>query len=363
MNNIIENLHNLAMDLAEEAFVCSIKNEKEKSINLYKKALSFEKKAAMYLKDSIDEEPSRSVLFRSAASLAYNCNDFEEAEKLISFALIGNPPFEIKEELRDLNEQVNFGRHLLVKGVELDQSEIQMSLASGDSVSLGLVNATEFIERSDAVMDIILRTIDRILGKDFLDKRKEPDVIDSFKVYLSVPRAASFAISIKIVKPSNVKGEIVSKVFDDFIDSIETINNKPESLKNKIKDKKYYNHYLHSLKKLAPDGEKVKLVGFTSNKHNGSKDVVFQSTKDVIHKLLINKKKNNEESIKGILIAADEKQKIIRIKTTRNKEIIYYSIMIKKDIETVVKKYWNKIISVKIQKMKGNKYSLKSIIE
>ena len=51
-------------------------------------------------------EPSRSVLHRSAASLAEQCGEFREAERLIAVALSGNPPEEIAEELRDLLQQV-----------------------------------------------------------------------------------------------------------------------------------------------------------------------------------------------------------------------------------------------------------------
>ena len=51
----------------------------------------------------------RSVLHRSAASLALECGALREAERLIAAALSGDPPDEIAEELRDLLEQVYFG--------------------------------------------------------------------------------------------------------------------------------------------------------------------------------------------------------------------------------------------------------------
>jgi hypothetical protein len=52
--------------------------------------------------DLIDEEPTRSVLHRSAASLAIKCGEYEEAERLIATALNGKPPDDIAAELRDL---------------------------------------------------------------------------------------------------------------------------------------------------------------------------------------------------------------------------------------------------------------------
>jgi hypothetical protein len=42
------------------------------------------------------------VLHRSAASLAIECAQLREAERLIGRALAGNPPADIADELRDL---------------------------------------------------------------------------------------------------------------------------------------------------------------------------------------------------------------------------------------------------------------------
>ena len=49
-----------------------------------------------------DKEPTRSITFRSAASLAMQCGKYLEAEKLITQGLDGNPPADIAQELRDL---------------------------------------------------------------------------------------------------------------------------------------------------------------------------------------------------------------------------------------------------------------------
>jgi len=54
-------------------------------------------------------EPTRSVLHRSAATLALECGALCDPERLIAVALSGDPPAEIAEELRDLLEPVYFG--------------------------------------------------------------------------------------------------------------------------------------------------------------------------------------------------------------------------------------------------------------
>jgi hypothetical protein len=58
--------------------------------------------AANLVAEQLDFEPTRSVLHRSAASLAVECLQLREAERLIGQALAGNPPPDIADELRDL---------------------------------------------------------------------------------------------------------------------------------------------------------------------------------------------------------------------------------------------------------------------
>jgi hypothetical protein len=62
---------------------------------LFRQAFDKEKKSAEYFKILIKEEPTPSVFYRSAASLALLCQEFREAERLIAQGLSGNPPFEI----------------------------------------------------------------------------------------------------------------------------------------------------------------------------------------------------------------------------------------------------------------------------
>jgi hypothetical protein len=108
----IQELHREAMDLAEMASVAKLKGDPENAENLLREAYKKESDSAKMLVDDYDFEPTRSILFRSAASLAMECNDFRGAERLIAFGLSGNPPEEIADELRDLLDKLNIRRHL-----------------------------------------------------------------------------------------------------------------------------------------------------------------------------------------------------------------------------------------------------------
>ncbi|MEI6046674.1 MAG: hypothetical protein WCS37_20160 [Chloroflexota bacterium] len=103
--NQIKEIHDRAMDIAELAFVAKYKNDLAEFERLSRQALELESQAAKMLERDFEVEPTRSVLYRSAAALALNCKEYREAEKLIAMGLIGNPPPEIVGELRELLEQ------------------------------------------------------------------------------------------------------------------------------------------------------------------------------------------------------------------------------------------------------------------
>ncbi len=72
----INQLHDQAMDLAEKAFLAQQKGDKIGFVRLSKEAFLLEKAAAMLLKDKPEIEPSRSILFKSAAFLAYDAQEY-----------------------------------------------------------------------------------------------------------------------------------------------------------------------------------------------------------------------------------------------------------------------------------------------
>src|SRR5207247_725202 len=128
----INAMHNKAMDLASRAFLADLHADYSAAETLFRQAFESEKQAALLVLREPDAEPTRSVLLRSAASLAVDCREFREAERLIALGLSGDPPAEISEELRDLLEQVYFSRHLSLRGLELDPVEFHISLVGGD---------------------------------------------------------------------------------------------------------------------------------------------------------------------------------------------------------------------------------------
>ena len=102
----MEEIHDKAMHISQEAFVLVAYGKEDQAIPLYEQAFELERQAALSLLDKKDFEPIRSILFRSAAALAKKCHKHQDAEKMIAFGLAGNPPEDVAEELHDLLDKV-----------------------------------------------------------------------------------------------------------------------------------------------------------------------------------------------------------------------------------------------------------------
>lgn len=103
----MKNTHRKAMSTMQQAITLREQGKEEDANALFLKAFELEKQAALSLSGDFNNEPTRSTLFRSAASLAMNCREYVEAEKLAAHGLAGNPPNDLMNELRELYQQIN----------------------------------------------------------------------------------------------------------------------------------------------------------------------------------------------------------------------------------------------------------------
>jgi hypothetical protein len=135
------NLHQKAMFFAQDALVATHHKEFEKAKGLYQKAFDIERPIALSLVDS-QNEPIRSIILRSAASLALDIGNSREAEIFISHGLLGSPPEDIHQELLELLDAVKQQR------LSKDNNEIiiligYLKIANARTNKIRLVNGTE----------------------------------------------------------------------------------------------------------------------------------------------------------------------------------------------------------------------------
>jgi hypothetical protein len=123
----INDLHEKAMEFCDEAFFAKRNGDLDAFTNFSRQALELETEAANLLKDNFEAEPSRSILYRSAASMAIDCKEYRQAEKLISMALVGNPPNEIVAELRELSEQLPFKHQPEIESKKIKSAKLTIA--------------------------------------------------------------------------------------------------------------------------------------------------------------------------------------------------------------------------------------------
>ena len=278
----LNRFHNQAMDLVELALIERMRGNNEEEIELSRQALECELAAIEELENQI--EPTFSVLHRSAGTLALRCHNYRLAEQIAAKALAEEPPHEIAEELRDLVQQANFHRHLELRGVELSQDEMQMSL-SGNEVGHGMVSSDEFVGRIGDASRLIARIVERQRESPFTEQGPRKAIREAFPVLVSVPRAASFAVTLKVGKPT---GQLylateIQVIIDEFLDVMEMVGSLDiRALEERIPEPSYLRNFVGLAKKIAPDGERVRQVGFTVERIEGPRRVsVTQPAADV----------------------------------------------------------------------------------
>ncbi|MBU0560094.1 MAG: hypothetical protein KKG93_11055 [Bacteroidetes bacterium] len=349
-----QDLHIKAISIADEGFLKKFSGQLDEAKLLFKEALRFEKEAALAAQKENIGEPSISVLLKSAASLAINCDEFREAEKLISIALYGEPPFEIAEELRNLLEELHFQRHLQLQGITLDPTELQLVIA-GRGIGYGMVKSNEILDRINIFEKITFRTVERKAGRPFREKGNiAKEIKMNFQPYLSIPRAASFAFTIRLGGNSEqlkIPGfERSVEIIDDIIDNISLVNQADfESLKEKINDETYFKNFVGLSKELAPDGKEISLVGLTITRNGKEKKVQFTRRRNDIHSTVFideNELKQSQDKrieLTGRLSAADQDKSNIRLTLDNG---FKYSVTVPEGLGDIVKKYWGEQVKI-----------------
>lgn len=316
-------LHHRAMAICDQAIDALREGDHPLSKRLYGEAFVYEVAAARRTADRIDFEPTRSVLHRSAATMAMQAGRFPEAEHLIYIALSGNPPHHLAEELKDLLDQLHFERHLELRGIRLAANEFQFAIA-GDAIGKGIAPSEEFVGRVRATEKIVFRTMERKSELAFRDAgRVSKDIAGRYELFLSVPRAASFAVTFRVGLPADqsylpgidLAPELTPSILiDNVFECLQSFNEGDfDRLKRLIPQQAYYRNFVGLARQLAPDGDRVKMVGFTAHRGNSPTRVALDRRRaDVPSDQSV--EAGTRVEVRGRLLFADSAGKSNRIK-------------------------------------------------
>lgn len=261
-------LHDQAMDLVENAILERVRGNAESTSDLYARALVLELDAIRELEKSGQvEEPTWSVLHRGAGWMAFNSGQYRRAEQLASKGLAGAPHPEIAEELRDLWEQSNFHLHLEPIDIAMSEEEVQISLM-GRAVSNGTVLLSELVSRVDSFQKLAYRIVQRRLQLPY-QARIPSDIRNGYPAFATAPRPGSFIISLRLGNPvsqSALPGFLgANEVISEIIELMDLADRSQiDEIQRRIPDSSYQRNFLGLAKNLAPDGKRIRRVGFAS---------------------------------------------------------------------------------------------------
>jgi len=335
----VKQLHDEAMMLLQDAIMFRHNGENDTADKVYKKAYILESNAAESVSQKPNCEPTRSILFRSSASLAYQAGDYDNSLNLIGKCLSGNPTARIKNEIRELYENIYFKMYLNQKRIMLTDEEIDFHL-TGNQISNGLIFYKEFIDRINSLIQIIKKTTLRMFNKPYRS------ISEIFSPILHPVSSGSFSITIKIAYNKCQQQDFFvnpSVVVDEIMDCFDFIQNeKEDELFYRIKDETFYNNFVSNTKKIAPDGKNITSVDFITKR----KDLKFLRRSDSIPLLL---KENDEPlqvnklekiTISGILDLASSKQGKDEFAEITDENGKAYKIVIKEGLDDYVRSYY-----------------------
>lgn len=348
------------MELSQQALIAREKGEVQKAEDLAKEAFNFEIEAAELIPESESSEPTRSILYQSSASLAFQFRDFQTARRLIAKGLSGYPPPIIQNKLNGLLQQINFGEHLEEDNMVLEDNDLKLSL-DGKNISYGSMPYSEFVKRIHAMNSLFDRTTQWMMKKPYQKVGRVSSKYKPYTPYISAPIQGSFAVIFKLVVPKEQQMYLdvtASKLIDEIIKGFELINSgSDEELKKHINDDAYYANFVYSSRMIAPDGDGIELVGLSSKSKNVN---MTKSSKEIDILSEIEKEEEIQEPIKlrGVLDYAISRTNDTIGLTADNGTT--YNILVRKGMDDLVRSYYLQFVTIRVTRI-GEKLYLDDI--
>jgi hypothetical protein len=224
----------------------------------FERALALERQAAT----AETTQPSRSILFRSAAWLALEAEDPLEAERLAACGLADvEVPDRVRTELRAVSEECRVRLTRLLPPPSATAS-IAIHL-EGPAIGYGVADPAEVLPRTEALLALVVRAAERRSNTPF---RRHGPPAPGIRAQLA-PRLEQAAASV-IVRLHLGGGQ--QQLWDENLRLVEDIrgcfqalgSGDPGALRAQIADDTYRANFEALAARLAPDGTRVSTVDF-----------------------------------------------------------------------------------------------------
>jgi hypothetical protein len=344
----VRELHRQAMELAQNATFLPEVSSRE-SRELLQRALELESQAAAMVDKVQSSEPTRSILYRSAASLAIQAQDYEAAIRLSSEGMAGYPDRDIQNDLFELIEQARIELERLALGDLLPGPHLKMRLR-GRSVGFGSIPYSVLKPRMETIIKLLTRTSMRLQNLPYQSSGSPKDANQLFVPMVNAFNPGSFEVEIELA-PRQLELTLPAEtVINAVIDGIAMIQSgDTEHLGQIIDDDSYTRDFFSSARTLAPDGNVIRSVVFNGSQQildftRRGREIAIPSLRapvDAVGDAEIT-------HVEGRLVATDirEEKHWIGIEIKKGQVHRYY---VPEGLEDLVKTHLNQIVSGKIE--------------
>jgi hypothetical protein len=139
------------------------------------------------------------------------------------------------------------------------------------------------VRRVENAENLLYRTAERRQGKPYRDRgRRDKILAENLQLYMSVPRAASFAVTFRVgaTQQLSLPGMSLGEVeIDELVECLRLYTRREDQqLRARIPDEAYYRNFVSLAQNIEPDGRNIELVGFTTVREGTSKQVQLTRT-------------------------------------------------------------------------------------
>lgn len=249
-------LHDQAMEHADAGDSARRRGDHEAARAHFSHALKLERDAAI----AETTQPSRSILFRSAAWLALEAEDARLAERLASSGLSDcDVPERIQLELRAVSEEARM-RILRQMAPPSAMSSLAVHL-EGPEIGHGNADPVEILSRANALLVLMLRSKERLANVPFRNRGPVPQAVRAQLQPRLEFAAASVVVRVQI-------GGAQQDLWDASVQLVENVRrcfaalaaDDRSALDALIPDAKYRANFEALVSRLAPDGKRVSSV-------------------------------------------------------------------------------------------------------
>ena len=348
-------LHNKAMELCGEADRARLTRPDEAK-RLFLAAFELEKQVAL----GVEAQPSRSVLLKSAASIAKDAALFRDAELLIGLALSeGETPDLIRLELKEILDDLDYERHLHLDSLANDGLEVEVSLV-GPKIGHGQAPSDLVTGRIEAFNFLLQRMTEFKMDVPYRTAGAAPkDVTSRSRVYLGTARAASYAFTM-LVHDSQQSDMFLPPqiILQDIFSNIQLLENfDKRELKTYFTETHkhaassalaYYKSFCSLAAQLFPDGREVTAVGMGWNQGRTAQSLYLKTTNDELRgkKSKSDPDERDEDVVIGVLEMADRKSGKARISREGQEDI---KLFVSEGLDDVVRQYWGSMVKASLR--------------